>query len=381
MCSIRCGSGRNRRNPSPTASGDTPYARASAAAASALATLCGANGRTSSRRASSAASRTGSAVKARSTRRSSTTPRLPGAGTPRVKPTERSARSPRRVDHSSSAFTTASVPGAKIFPLSAAYASSEPCQSRWSGATLSTAAARGVTVEDQCSWKLDSSTASTSYGAPAASPGPAPEAGPEPPTPATTSTMGVPTLPTSIVRWPAASSMRASIRTTVVLPSVPVTASHGGASGPRSRHASSTSPITSTPVLTAASSSGAVGRQPGDVTTSSASGGSVSPSPSRRVTPGTAARVRRPSSSRASTRVTCAPRSASTRAAARPEIPAPATQTRRPAQAPVMTWASIRCRTAPGRWPRTIGRSARSARRWWSRPSRTARSGAEAGPS
>ena len=46
--------------------------------------------------------------------------------------------------------------------LAWAYAANEPCQSVWSSATLSTAAAAGVRVCDQCSWKLESSTASTS---------------------------------------------------------------------------------------------------------------------------------------------------------------------------------------------------------------------------
>ena len=44
---MRCAAGANARSPSRTAVGGTPNARASAAAASALATLCGALGRTS----------------------------------------------------------------------------------------------------------------------------------------------------------------------------------------------------------------------------------------------------------------------------------------------------------------------------------------------
>ena len=49
-------------------------------------------------------------------------------------------------------------------------------------------------------------------------------------------------LPTAAVRRPAAFRIDASIWTVVVLPLVPVTASQGAASGPRSRQASSTSP-------------------------------------------------------------------------------------------------------------------------------------------
>ena len=110
----------------------------------------------------------------------------------------------------------------------------------------------------------------------------------------------------------------------VVLPFVPVTASHRwrpppGSAG-RSRQASSTSPITSTPAAAAAASSGADGFQPGEVTTSSVPAGSVaaaaSPSSTRTPWPArSAAMPRLPSSSRESTTVTTAPREASTRAA------------------------------------------------------------------
>ena len=40
----------------------------------------------------------------------------------------------------------------QIFALAATYCSIEPCQSRWSGATLSTAAACRLSDSDQCSW-------------------------------------------------------------------------------------------------------------------------------------------------------------------------------------------------------------------------------------
>src|ERR1039458_5428386 len=107
-----------------------------------------------------------------------------------------------------------------------------PCQSRWCPATLSTTAAKGATVLLQCSWKLDSSTASTGQGSAAV----------------TASTTDVPTFPTASDRYPAAVSMQASIRTVVVLPLVPVTASHSclpppGSAG-RSEEANSTSPLT-----------------------------------------------------------------------------------------------------------------------------------------
>jgi hypothetical protein len=90
---------------------------------------------------------------------------------------------------------------------------------------LSSAPACGARVLDQWSWKLDSSTASTSY---VAAPGPG-----------AASTSGSPMLPSAAVRRPAAVRIAASMVTVVVLPLVPVTASQGGAPGPRSRQASS----------------------------------------------------------------------------------------------------------------------------------------------
>ena len=118
-------------------------------------------------------------------------------------------------------------------------------QSRWSSATLSTAADSARIDEVQCSWKLESSTARTSYGSGSI----------------TASTIGSPTLPQATVRSPPARSIASSICTVVVLPLVPVTASQGaGLSGSRSRQASSTSPQIGTPRSAACASSGAAGR-------------------------------------------------------------------------------------------------------------------------
>ena len=82
---IRCASGRNPRSPSRTAAWLTPWARASAAAASALATTWGAGpaapgGARSASVHSSAALVSRCSMKARSTRMSSTTPTIPTAG-------------------------------------------------------------------------------------------------------------------------------------------------------------------------------------------------------------------------------------------------------------------------------------------------------------
>ena len=73
---------RRPEAPQPLAYGGgvTPYARASAAAASAFATLCGAYGTTSSMLASSCAESRRPSTNARSTSRSSTTPSIDGAG-------------------------------------------------------------------------------------------------------------------------------------------------------------------------------------------------------------------------------------------------------------------------------------------------------------
>src|SRR3954467_5923813 len=104
------------------------------------------------------------------------------------------------------------VAPAQIRAFASAYALMEPCQSRWSGAMFRTAAASGCSDEDQCSWKLDSSTARTSYDGSR---------------PAVSS--GSPRLPAATVRCPSAVNIDASIFTVVVLPLVPVTASHGAA--------------------------------------------------------------------------------------------------------------------------------------------------------
>ena len=173
---------------------------------------------------------------------------------------------------------------------------------------------RGRPSACQCSWKLDSSTASTSYGSGCS----------------TASSSGVPTLPALVARSPAARRIEASICTVVVLPLVPVTVSHGAApTRGRIRQASSTSPQTGMPAAAAATSSGVVGRQPGEVTTSSVpsrhgdqvlgADPHVDAEDVQDVRP-LADRVGRVG---ASTAVTCAPRSASASAAAKPLTPRP----------------------------------------------------------
>src|SRR5690606_23177059 len=111
----------------------------------------------------------------------------------------------------------------------------------------------GASRCDQCSCWLDSSTASASYPGSSAA-----------------NTSGSPMLPSAAVRSPAAVSIAASMLTVVVLPLVPVTASHGAARGPRSRHASSGSLYTSRPAAAAARGSGWCGGKPGETTSSSA---------------------------------------------------------------------------------------------------------------
>src|SRR3954454_14165015 len=153
----------------------------------------------------------------------------------------------------------------------------------------------------------------------------------------TASTSGNPTLPAATLRNPAARRIASSIRTVVVLPLVPVTASHGVSwAGSRSRQASSTSPQMGMPRARAWASSGASGRQPGEVTTRSASPGRVAvlPSPSTMRAPSTSSSSAFGSlpaalSSRA---VTSAPRWSRLSAAANPETPKPATTARTPSQ-------------------------------------------------
>ena len=88
-------------------------------------------------------------------------------------------------------------------------------------------------------------------------------------------------FPQATASSPAASRIASSIPVVVVLPLVPVTASQrGGPAGQTagscpSRHASSGSPIISTPAACAARASGESGRKPGLVTTRSQAGGSV----------------------------------------------------------------------------------------------------------
>ncbi len=191
---------------------------------------------------------------------------------------------------------------------------------------LRQALASGDTDAVECSWKLESSTASTSYGCGWS----------------TASSTGVPALPTAALRRPAAVSIAASMVTVVVLPLVPVTVSHGAAPvAGRIRQASSTSLHTGTPAPAAPASTGWSGRQPGDVTTRSAAPSptagraSAAPAPRRTCAPRVSrmtARSRWAGPSPASTTTTRAPRSTRASAAAKPDAPMPATTTRRPAQ-------------------------------------------------
>jgi hypothetical protein len=73
-------------------------------------------------------------------------------------------------------------------------------------------AASGASEVVECSWKLDSSAGRTS--------GPSPSA-------VTSSTGGVPTFPTAVASSPAWRRIAAVMVTVVVLPFVPVIASHG----------------------------------------------------------------------------------------------------------------------------------------------------------
>src|ERR1700759_428047 len=119
---------------------------------------------------------------------------------------------------------------------------------------LSTTPASGRSDGAQYSWKLDSSTASSSAGC------------------CNTSSTGSPMLPHSTLLRPAATSIACSIDVVVVLPLVPVTVNQrrGGPYRPdwSSRQANSTSPQIGMPADAAAAGTGAIGGKPGLTTTS-----------------------------------------------------------------------------------------------------------------
>src|SRR2546423_933756 len=266
---LRCGSGRYPASPPSTASAPTPYASASAAAASALLTLCRPGGRIPS------ASISPPVPNARSVSQPSRTPSCPGSGSPTVNPTAWPVtRGSASATRGSSRLPTAVPPPSgvaerQMASFARAYAAKVPCHSRWSSARLSSAPACGASWLDQCSWKLDSSTASTSY--------------------AVADTNGSPMLPRAAVRSPAAVRIAASIVVVVVLPLVPVTASQAGASGVRSRQASSGSLYTGSPAACAATTSARVRANPGETTTSDTSSSSRGGGSSASTTPTPAA--------------------------------------------------------------------------------------------
>ena len=291
-------------------------------------------------------------AKARSTRVPSTMPSWPGPGSASVTPTRRpagDAASNAAAGGSSTPATATAPRSARAF--AAAYAAIEPCQSRWSSATFSTQPAAGTTEGDQWSWKLDSSTASTWRPA------------------RTASTTGYPMLPHATASRPAAARIAASMPVVVVLPFVPVTASHvAGIGRAASIHqASSGSPTTGTPAAAAAATSGLSGRRPGPVTTRPVPAGNPSGSAKGSTPAGSSASA----AGFASVTVTRAPSSTRAVAAASPEIPAPATSTGRSRSCSGVTLAPItqrcrttpsatRCRTARAPTPRTWRRAART---------------------
>ena len=192
---------------------------------------------------------------------------------------------------------------------------------------LSTTPTSGRQLGAQCSWKLDSSAARTSTRGSASS----------------TSVTGRPMFPQARAAMPASRQIASSIAVVVVLPLVPVTASHvrrgPNSSASSARHASSTSPQTGIPAPAAASSNGESGRQPGLVTTRSTGSVAVvssiaaarSRSTPSHVTPaGSAARRRSIASGRESATTGSAPSAARIRTAPGPDTPAPSTSTRAP---------------------------------------------------
>ena len=255
---MRCGSGPERAQPGTDRGGGTPCARASAAAARALATRCGAG---SARVAAQVVERRElggrvrrSSTKARSARTSSTSP-----------------TSDETRDAQGEADRTASLLHVGLLDEAHRCARPRRCRRRPPRCLVDPALGGGVLVDravpvdvvggdveagrgtgasdcDQCSWKLESSTAMTSNGSGCS----------------TASRIGVPTLPALHARSPAAARIdgqhlhrgRLAVGAGDREPGRrPVRA--------RIRQASSTSPQTGTPAAAAAARSGWSGRHPG----------------------------------------------------------------------------------------------------------------------
>ncbi len=156
-----------RREPAPHRVQSAPAARARAAAASALLTLC-------SPLMPSSADRDerlplAELVDRRACRRARYAP-AGGAsigGSPGTPSRRRSQpRSPRMAPNPRSSTSITAMSPAHLVArtpcaLSAAYASIEPCQSRWSGVMLSSTATRGWNVSASVSWKHETSATIT----------------------------------------------------------------------------------------------------------------------------------------------------------------------------------------------------------------------------
>ncbi len=202
-----------------------------------------------------------------------------------------------------------------------------PWRSRWSGVRFVTSASAGLNATTRSSWnELTSATIAPSAGISAAC-----------------SQAASPMLPQTHAGRPVAATSRPASAVVVLLPFVPVIATHGAR---ETWNASSSSATTGTPRRSAAASSGAVGGTPGLVTTMSAPSSSAASSrPAAILTPrsSSAASPSPPASAsrgRASASVTGRPRPASRRAAARPERAAPTTSARRPVHADQLRGAS-----------------------------------------
>ena len=175
---------------------------------------------------------------------------------------------------------------------------------------FSSAAIHGWNVSVVSSWKLLTSTTCTVSAVDAA----------------TWLASGVPMLPPTSTRMPAASSIRPVSAVVVDFPFVPVMAT----TRPRShRDASSTSPMTGTPAARAAATEGWSTGTPGLTTTRSEPVNRRSGcEPSASETPSAARSAAASSAGRKSVSVTAAPRSTSRRAAATPLAAPPTTATR-----------------------------------------------------
>ena len=282
----------------------------------------------------------------------STSRASPGSSRPAITGSERStiAVSPARWQ-------------AKMRSFAPRYSSKLRWRSRWSGVAFRSSAHSGAKSVESSSWKLDASQMTVA----SASRSPTSEAS------------GVPTLPATATGSPATRHTWPSSSATVVLPLVPVTATKRLGS---SRQASSSSPMTGTPRVSARLTAGDSRGTPGLLTTQCARSTSSSRSPFRFTSTPASRNLSAPSGAPASAPITSSPRSARSRAAACPERARPTTRNG-PSGRGGLGWCEATCLGSPCAGGTLRGRdnlAACSRRSTPSAPARRPRPSGRSGP-